>query len=148
MLCYVMLGGLIVYFSSDIPSKKLTLPRAYKTLEAVAVESRIGRTDTVLSAIYRPPRPSRKGRKMPPEDKYLQKVEEEINNICQWASFQKQTIVTAKSRVQNQISVLSKTARPRQTTDRLYNRRLQDNATLTFKVKHSLIPVNISDLLI
>ena len=139
-------GGLIVYFSSDIPSKKLTLPRAYKTLEAVAVESRIGRTDAVLSAIYRPPRPSMKGRKMPPEDKYLQKVEEEINDICQWASFQKQTIVTAKSGVQNQISVLSKTARPRQTTDRLYNRRLQDNATLTFKVKHSLVPVNISDL--
>ena len=139
-------GELIVYFSSVIPSKKLTLPRAYKTLEAVAVESRIGRTDTVLSAIYRPPRPSRKGRKMPPEEKYLQKLEEEINDICQWASFQKQKIVTAKSGVQNQISVLSKTARPRQTTDRLYNRRLQDNATLTFKVKHSLVPVNISDL--
>ena len=53
-------GGLIVYFSSVIQSKKLTLPRAYKTLEAVAVESRIGRTDIVLLAIYRPPRPSRK----------------------------------------------------------------------------------------
>lgn len=75
-------GGLIVYFSSVIPSKKLTLPRAYKTLEAVAVESWIG-TDTVLLAIYRPPRPSRKGRKMLPENKYLQKVEEEINDICQ-----------------------------------------------------------------
>ena len=56
---------------------------------------------------------ARKGRKMPPEDKDLQKVEEEINDICQWASFQKQTIVTAKSGVQNQISVLSRTARPR-----------------------------------
>lgn len=44
-------GGLIVYFSSVIPSKKLTLPRAYKTLEAVAVESRIGRTDIVLLTI-------------------------------------------------------------------------------------------------
>ncbi|XP_022799083.1 lactadherin-like [Stylophora pistillata] len=86
-------GGLIVYFSSVIPSKKLTLPRAYKTLEAVAVESRIGRTDMALIAIYRPPRPSRKGRKMPPVDKYLQKVEEEINDICQWLCFQKQTIV-------------------------------------------------------
>ena len=30
---------------------------------------------------------------MPPEDKYLQNVEEEINDICQRASFQKQTIV-------------------------------------------------------
>ena len=71
----------------------MTLPRAYKTLEAIAVESRIDRTDIVLPAIDRPPRPSRKGRKMPPEDKCLQKVEEEINDICQWASFQKQTIV-------------------------------------------------------
>ena len=42
---------------------------------------------------------ARKGRKMPPEDKYLQKVEDEINDVCQWASFQKQTIVTAKSGV-------------------------------------------------
>ena len=30
----------------------------------------------------------------------------------------------------------------------LYNRRLQDIATLMFKVKHSLVPVNISDLFI
>ena len=30
---------------------------------------------------------------MPHEGKYLQKVEDEINDICQWASFQKQTIV-------------------------------------------------------
>ena len=28
----------------------------------------------------------------------------------------------------------------------LYNRRLQDIATLMFKVKRSLVPVNISDL--
>ena len=81
-------GGLIVYFSSVIRSKKLTLLRAYKTLEA-----RRRSTDIVLLAIYRPLKLSRKGRKMPPEDKYLQKVEEEINDICQPASFQKQTIV-------------------------------------------------------
>lgn len=86
-------GGLIAYFSSVIPSKKLTLPRAYKTLEAVAVESKIGRTDIALLAIYRTPRPSRKGRKTSPEDKCLQKVEEEINDIYQRLCFQKQTIV-------------------------------------------------------
>ena len=56
-------GGLIVYFFSVIPSKKLKLQRAYKTLEAIAVQSRIERTDIVLLAIYRSPRPSRKGRK-------------------------------------------------------------------------------------
>lgn len=78
--------GLIVYFSAIIPSKKLTLPRAYKTLKAIAIESRIERTDMVLLAIYTPPKPSRKRRKMPSEEKYLQRVEEEINGICQWAS--------------------------------------------------------------
>ena len=44
---------MIVYFSSITPSKKFTLPRAYKTLEAIAVESRMGRSDIVLLAIYR-----------------------------------------------------------------------------------------------
>ena len=76
-------GGLIVYCSPVITSKKLTLPRPYKTLEAIAVESKIGRTDKVLLAIYMPSRRSRKGRKMPSGDKCLQKVEEEINGICQ-----------------------------------------------------------------
>ena len=71
----------------------MTLPRAYKTLEAIAIESRIGRIDIVLLAIYRPPKPTRKGRKMLSEDTYLQRVEEGINDICQWASFRKQTVV-------------------------------------------------------
>lgn len=34
-------GGLIAYFSTNIPSKKLKLPKAYKTLEAIAVECSI-----------------------------------------------------------------------------------------------------------
>ena len=33
--------GLIAYFSTNIPSKKLKLPKAYKTLEAIAVECSI-----------------------------------------------------------------------------------------------------------
>ena len=35
-------GGLIAYFSSTLFSRKIGLPKTYNTLEAVAVESRIG----------------------------------------------------------------------------------------------------------
>ncbi|CAH3150198.1 unnamed protein product [Pocillopora meandrina] len=31
-------GGLLAYFSSALPSKKRSLPKTYKTLEAIAVE--------------------------------------------------------------------------------------------------------------
>ena len=36
-------GCLLVYISTTIPSKKLTLPTTYKTLEAIAVEVKIFR---------------------------------------------------------------------------------------------------------
>ena len=38
-------GGLLVYISRTIPSRKLTLPTTYKTLEAIAVDVKIGRQD-------------------------------------------------------------------------------------------------------
>ena len=82
-------GGLIAYFSSLIPSRKLALPRSYKTLEALAVESKIGRNDIIFLALYRPPKQSGNTS----SSKYFQRVEEEINDICLWASFQKQSVV-------------------------------------------------------
>ena len=48
-------GGLLVYTSKTIPSRKLTLPTSYKTLEAIAVDVKIGRQDTLILSIYRPP---------------------------------------------------------------------------------------------
>ena len=84
-------GGLIAYFSASIPSRKLVLPKTYKTLEAIAVESKTGRTEVLFLAIYRPPKQSGKDKKKCTN--YLQRVEEEINDICQWASFQKQSVV-------------------------------------------------------
>ena len=41
-------GGLLVYTLTIIPSRKLTLPTTYKTLEAIAVDVKIGGQDILL----------------------------------------------------------------------------------------------------
>ena len=53
-------GGLLVYISTTIPSRKLTLPTTYKTLEAIAVDVKIGRQDILILSIYRLPNSSKK----------------------------------------------------------------------------------------
>ena len=81
-------GGILAYFHSNIPSKELKLPKRYKTIEAIAVEGRLGSLDIIFIGIYRPPKvASLRG-----EQQYLE-VEEELNDICVWASVLKQTIV-------------------------------------------------------
>lgn len=70
--------GLIVYFASSLPSRKLALPKVYKTLEALAVASKIGRNDILFLSIYRPPRQTTGS-----ENKsYLGKVEEDLHDTC------------------------------------------------------------------
>ena len=44
-------GGLITYVSSSIPSRKLTLAKTYKILEAIAIEAKIGRKHSIPSSI-------------------------------------------------------------------------------------------------
>ena len=53
-------GGLRVYISTTIQSRKLILPTTYKTLEAIAVDVKIGRQDILILSIYRPPNSSKK----------------------------------------------------------------------------------------
>ena len=84
-------GGLLVYTSTTIPSRKLTLPTTYKTLEAIAVDVKIGRQDILILSIYRPPNSSKKESKTC--GNYLQRVESELNSICQWACFKKKTVI-------------------------------------------------------
>lgn len=48
-------GGFIAYFSTTTHSKKLKLPKAFQTLEAIAVECCIGRKEILFLALYRPP---------------------------------------------------------------------------------------------
>ena len=53
--------GLLVYISTTILSlRKLTLPTSYKTLEAIAVDVKIGRQDILILSIYEPPNSSKK----------------------------------------------------------------------------------------
>ena len=85
-------GGLLVYTSTTIPSRKLTLPTTYKTLEAIAVDVRIGRQDILILSIYRPSNSSKKESKTC--GNYLQRVESELNSICQLACFKKKTVIT------------------------------------------------------
>lgn len=82
-------GGLIAYFSTALASRRLALPKSNKTLEAIAIESKIGRNDVLFLSIYRPPK-QKPGNE---NTSYMRRVEEELNDLCQWASFQKQTIV-------------------------------------------------------
>ena len=84
--------GLLVYISTTILSlRKLTLPTSYKTLEAIAVDVKIGRQDILILSIYRPPNSSKKESKTC--GNYLQRVESELNSIFQWACFKKKTVI-------------------------------------------------------
>lgn len=79
-------GGPLVYISTTIPSRKLTLPTVYKILKVIAVDVKIGRHDILVLSIYRPPNSSKKVNKT--FGNYLPKVESELNSICERA-FQK-----------------------------------------------------------
>lgn len=59
-------GGVIAYFPTFIPLKRMKLPKTYKTQEAIAVEFTIGRKEILCLALYRPPKQSKgnNGRKI------------------------------------------------------------------------------------
>ena len=92
-------GRLIAYFSTALASRKLALPKPYKTLKAITVKSKIGRNDVLFLSIYRPPK------KKPGNEKNscMGRIEEKMNDICQWASFQKQTTVILGDLNMNQL---------------------------------------------
>ena len=55
-------GGLLAYFSSALPFKKRALSKTYKTLEAIAVEVKIGSNDDDLQA----PKTEKEGKRVQP----------------------------------------------------------------------------------
>ena len=77
--------GVIAYFSAALPSKKVKLPRSYKTIEPLAVESSFGGKHVIILGLYRSPKVTEKD--------YYMKLEEELNSICSWISLQKQFII-------------------------------------------------------
>ena len=77
-------GGILVYVSSSLPSKRIRLDYNYKTLEPIAVEIRIGSKDMIFIGIYRPPKPL--------TGSYQITLEEELSKICNWATLQRDSI--------------------------------------------------------
>ena len=82
-------GGIIAFFDFNLPSKELKVMKKYKTLEILAVEARLGNNDVIFLGLYRPPKQS----DHQPDPHYLERVEEELNDVCMWASLKKQTFI-------------------------------------------------------
>ena len=51
-------GGLMAYFSSCLPTKRLAITQNFTTIEVLAVETKFGRHEVVIVFIYRPPKSS------------------------------------------------------------------------------------------
>ena len=75
---------ILAYFSWSLPSKKLKLPRIYKTIEPLVIKSKFGRHDVVVVGLDRPPKAV--------GESYYIRLEEELNEICHWSSLEKQFI--------------------------------------------------------
>lgn len=82
-------GGIIAYFDSSLPSKELKVTRKYKTLEILAVEARLGNNKVTFLGIYRPPKQCDNQA----DPHYLERVEEELNDVCMWASLKRQIFI-------------------------------------------------------
>ena len=82
-------GGIIAYFDSSLPSKELKVTKKYKAIEILAVEARLGNNEVIFLGIYRTPKLS----DHQPDTHYLERVEEELNDACMWASLKKQIFI-------------------------------------------------------
>lgn len=77
-------GGLLAYVDSNLSSNKRKLKKVYKTLEV-----RNGSKDVLFLDMYRPLTQSSQKR----DSQYLERVEEELNDVCMWASLMYHTVV-------------------------------------------------------
>ena len=65
-----------------LTSRKLKLPRSFSTIEVLAIEAALGRHEAIMFAVYRPPKA------LGPV--YYIRLQDELNELCTWASLQKQ----------------------------------------------------------
>lgn len=80
-------GGVMAYISEKLPSKKLSLPMKFKTLEFLVIESKFGGRDAVLVGLYRPPKSVGKN--------YYTTVANEPHGLIEWVSLQKSFVIIA-----------------------------------------------------
>jgi len=78
-------GGVMAYISSNLPSKKLKLPKNFNTVEALAIQSKLGRHNALLLGLYR-------SQKATGRDYYL-RLENELHDVISWASIQSELLI-------------------------------------------------------
>ena len=81
-------GGILAYITLLLTSKKIKLPREYKTIEALAIEINVAGRESIILGIYRPPK-SLVG-------DYFLKLDEELNHIFMWSTTLKQHVVVVR----------------------------------------------------
>ena len=74
-------GGLMAYFSSVLPSKRLKQSKVFKTIEVLPIQSKFGGKDVIVMGIYRSPKVNGKN--------YYETLEKELHEICSWISLQR-----------------------------------------------------------
>ena len=78
-------GGLMAYFSSVLPSKRLKQPKVFKTIEVLLIQSKFGSKDVIVMGIYRSPKGNGKN--------YYETLERELYEIVSWISLRRQFFV-------------------------------------------------------
>ncbi|PFX22993.1 Multidrug resistance-associated protein 4 [Stylophora pistillata] len=78
-------GGLMAYFSSVLPSKRLKQPKVFKTIEVLLIQSKFGSKDVIVMSIYRSPKGNGKN--------YYETLGRELYEIVSWISLQRQFFI-------------------------------------------------------
>ena len=78
-------GGVFAYVPSKLSSKRPSLSWSFSTIEVLAIEITLGRHEAIMIGVYRPPKASCPN--------YYTRLEEELNELCAWASLQKEFLI-------------------------------------------------------
>ena len=79
-------GGIMAYVKCGIEVRRLTIPQTCKSLEALALDVKLGDSNIIILGIYRPPRSG--------GTSHYITVEDELCSIHSWALLQRQSIIT------------------------------------------------------
>ena len=78
-------GGVLMFVSSKIQSRRISIERRYKTIEPLALEIGLKLRNAIVLAIYRPPKKI--------TGSYQLLLEEELSHISNWAGLQYSTVI-------------------------------------------------------
>ena len=78
-------GGVMALISSSLVSRRLKVPKNYKTFETIAIEIKMDTRNMIIIGMYRPPKAV--------SGEYQILLENELSDICNWASLQSNFMV-------------------------------------------------------